>query len=216
LGAQAVRESLPPGKISVLELGAGFGSAALALVEALATTGDLARLESYTLSDIVPAFLRRCERNLEVEHPTLPVSFRKIDINLPLTAQGIARKSIDIVYAVNTIHIATDLEQTLGYILEILKPRGAAVFSECIRPYADLPIYPEFIFNFLSSFREVRLRAKTRPVHGFLTTANWRDSLSLAGFQEIDVVPNVGEIASVYPYFLAAAVSGFKTCRPSF
>jgi SAM-dependent methyltransferase len=211
LAAQAVQAILPPGNICVLELGAGFGSAAMAVAEVLAATGDLARVESYTLSDIVPAFLRRCERTFEAAYPTLPATFRKIDINVPLTAQGIARESVDVVYAVNTIHIATDLQQTLGYILEVLKPRGAAVLSECIRPYPDLPIYPEFIFNFLSSFREVRLHAKTRPVHGFLTPANWTESLAQAGFQEINVVPNVAEIASVYPYFLAAAVSGIKT-----
>lgn len=210
LGAEAVCRAFPPGEATLLELGGGSGSAALALAEKLRSHGALGRLRSYRFTEIVPTFLRRAERMIKAAFPELPVAYQKADIDQPLTSQEIEAGSMDLVYAVNTIHIADDLAATLTYIREILKPGGRAVFSECVRPFAGQPIYVEFVFNFLVHFTGVKTDPRIRPNHGFLTPANWRDAFAEAGFEQIAILPNVEEMAKVYPSFFVAAVSGRK------
>jgi SAM-dependent methyltransferase len=121
--------------------------------------------------------------------------------------QGIEPGTADVVYAVNTIHIAKDLGATLARVRETLKPGGVAVFSECVRPYPGQPIYVEFVFNFLENFTGVATDPATRPNHGFLTPQNWRDALSAAGFERPDILPDVESLARHYDAFFVAAVS---------
>jgi hypothetical protein len=94
--------------------------------------------------------------------------------------------------------------------MAVLKPGGVAVFSECIRPFSGQPIYVEFIFNFLTSFRNVTTNPETRPVHGFLTPGNWVKTLETTGFRNVTISPNVEAISAHYAYFLAAAVTAYK------
>lgn len=210
VGAEALVRALPEGKARILELGGGLGSAASAIVERLAEGGDLERVEEYILTDVVPMFLGRAERTLCEARSEFPLVVQRADINKPLTQQGIAPESMDIVYAVNTIHVAQDLSKTLGFIWDVLKPGGSAVFSECMRPYANQPVYIEFIFNFLAAFRDVKIDAANRPVHGFLTPACWRNSLAAARFRDVRILPDVDKIKERYAYFFAAAVTGVK------
>ena len=121
--------------------------------------------------------------------------------------QGIEPESADVVYAVNTIHIAKDLAAALGRIRETLRPGGIAVFSECVRPFEGQPIYVEFVFNFLENFTGVATDPVTRPNHGFLTPQNWRRSLAAAGFEKPEILPDVESLARHYDAFFVAAVS---------
>ena len=98
--------------------------------------------------------------------------------------QGVDAGIADVVYAVNTIHIARDLAATLARVRETLKPGGVAVFSECVRPFPGQPIYVEFVFNFLENFTGVATDPRTRPNHGFLTPENWRRAFAAAGFEK--------------------------------
>jgi len=158
----------------ILEIGGGSGSAALAVGERLARDARLARVGKYVFTEIVPTFLRRAERTLRARFPELPAEFSRLDMDRDFAEQGIAPESADVVYAVNTVHIARDLGATLTRIRAALKPGGVAVFSECVRPFAGQPIYVEFVFNFLENFTGVATDAETRPNHGFLTPENWR------------------------------------------
>ncbi len=208
LGAEAVVRALPAGRpATIVELGGGSGSAALALAERLARDAGLPRLGRYLFTEIVPTFLRRAERNLKARFPELPVEFRRVDMDQDLEAQGVPRGIADVVYAVNTVHIARDLGAALGRIRETLKPGGVAVFSECVRPFDGQPIYVEFVFNFLENFTGVATDPATRPNHGFLTPGNWRDALRAAGFETPRMLPDVEELARHYDAFFVAAVS---------
>lgn len=208
LGAEAVVRALPVGRpATIVELGGGSGSAALALAERLARDAALPRIGRYVFTEIVPTFLRRAERNLKAGFPELPVQFLRVDMDRDLMAQGVPPGSADVVYAVNTVHIAKDLGATLERIRETLKPGGVAVFSECVRPFAGQPIYVEFVFNFLENFTGVATDAATRPNHGFLTPGNWRDAFRAAGFEAPQILPNVEELARHYDAFFVAAVS---------
>jgi SAM-dependent methyltransferase len=211
LGAEAVARALPVGRpATVVEIGGGSGSAALAVAERLARDAALPRIGRYVFTEIVPTFLRRAERNLRARCPGLPAEFRRLDMDRDFAAQELEPGSADVVYAVNTIHIAKNLAATLGRVRETLRPGGVAVFSECVRPFEGQPIYVEFVFNFLENFTGVATDPATRPNHGFLTPESWRRSLAAAGFERPEILPDVETLAQHYEAFFVAAVSARK------
>jgi SAM-dependent methyltransferase len=211
LGAEAVARALAHHHPShILELGGGSGSAALAVAERLARGGSIGRIGRYTFTEIVPTFLRRAERNLRARFPDLPIAFSRLDMDRSFAEQGIEPESADLVYAVNTVHVARDLGATLGWIRGTLKPGGAAVFSECVRPFEGQPIYVEFVFNFLENFTGVQTDPQTRPTHGFLTPESWRRALAAAGFEAAQILPDVEGLAQHYDAFFVAAVTARK------
>ncbi|HEY2797327.1 MAG TPA: class I SAM-dependent methyltransferase [Thermoanaerobaculia bacterium] len=211
LGAEAVTRALPATRpATVLEIGGGSGSAALALGERLARDGALSRIGLYRFTEVVPTFLRRAERSLRARFPEWPLEFSRLDMDKDFAEQGVPTGAADVVYAVNTVHIARDLQATLARIRAALRPGGRAIFSECVRPFPEQPIYVEFVFNFLENFTGVVTDARTRPNHGFLTPANWRDALRAAGFESPEILPDVEELARHYDAFFVAAVSARK------
>jgi SAM-dependent methyltransferase len=211
LGAEAVVRALPHGRrATVVEIGGGSGSAALAVAERLLREASLERIGRYVFSEIVPTFLRRAERALKARCPSLSIEYLRLDMDRDFDLQGVPRGIADVVYSVNTVHIARDLNATLARIRETLKPGGAAVFSECVRPIAGQPIYVEFVFNFLGNFTGVATDPETRPNHGFLTPRNWRRSLAAAGFEKPEILPDVETLARHYDAFFVAAVSARK------
>jgi len=214
LGAEAVVRALPRARpATIVEIGGGSGSAALAVLERLARDAAAARVERYVFSEIVPTFLRRAERAIRSRKPAFQVECVRLDMDRDFDEQGIAAGTADIVYAVNTVHIAKDLSATLGRIRETLKPGGAAVFSECVRPFEGQPIYVEFVFNFLQNFTGVATD-ETRPNHGFLTPGNWRRAFEKAGFEEPEILPDVEELATHYDAFFVAALTARKPPSP--
>jgi SAM-dependent methyltransferase len=144
---------------------------------------------------------------LKSRYPRLPVEYVRLDMDRDFEEQAVPRGIADVVYAVNTVHVARDLNATLARIRETLKPGGAAVFSECVRPYEGQPIYVEFVFNFLENFTGVATDAATRPNHGFLTPDNWRKAFEKAGFEKPEILPDVEELAKHYDAFFVAAVT---------
>jgi SAM-dependent methyltransferase len=208
LGAEALARALPASRpATVAEIGGGSGSAALALGERLARQGALGRIGRYVFTEIVPTFLRRAEREIRRRFPELSAEFLRLDMNADFGPQGLTAASADVVYAVNTVHIARDLSATLARVREALRPGGVAVFSECVRPFAGQPIYVEFVFNFLENFTGVVTDPATRPNHGFLTPENWRRAFLAAGFEDPRILPDVERLARHYEAFFVAAVS---------
>jgi SAM-dependent methyltransferase len=211
LGAEAIARVLPATHpATLLEIGGGSGSAALAIGERLARDGALSRIGRYRFTEIVPTFLRRAERALKQRFPEWPLEFSRLDMDRDFEEQGVAPCSADVVYAVNTVHIARDLGATLERIRATLRPGGTAVFSECVRPFPEQPIYVEFVFNFLENFTGVVTNSRTRPNHGFLTPENWRSAFRAAGFERPTILPDVEELARHYDAFFVAAVSAVK------
>jgi SAM-dependent methyltransferase len=125
----------------------------------------------------------------------------------PWAGQGVAAGTVDAVYSVNCFHVAPDLGAVLAEAKAALKPGGAVVVSECIRPGTrSRPTYVEFIFNFLESFTNVKTDPVTRPTHGFLTPEAWKRSFEAAGFSRVEVFPDVDEVARTYPNFFVGVV----------
>jgi hypothetical protein len=76
-----------------------------------------------------------------------------------------------------------------------------------MRPSPGQPLYVEFVFNFLDNFTRAHLDPATRPDHGFLSPSHWVASLKAAGFERIELLPDVVEISRRFPLFYAAVVT---------
>jgi SAM-dependent methyltransferase len=211
VAAVAVDEWMPRGPVTVLELGGGLGSAAMALLEHLAAAGRLGDVQAYRFTEVVPAFLRRGQRLLETRFPEAPpVTFGLLDMNRGFADQGVEPGSVSIVYAVNTLHVAHDLAFTLGEIRWVLAPGGQLIVSECVRPWPGDTLYPEFIFNLLQTFRSPRLHPGYRPNGGFLTPEQWTGALEAAGLRDVRLLPDVTRIRKEFGGFYVAAIGASR------
>jgi SAM-dependent methyltransferase len=141
----------------------------------------------------------------------VPLSPGELDVNQPWAAQGIAPASCTLVWGVNVFHLARDLDRVLREAYEALAPRGWLIVAEGVRPSDDHPLGAELPFQLLDSFHDVVLDPATRPSAGFLTADRWIAALRRAGFDEIDVVPDVFRLREYYPGLLAAAFCGRRS-----
>jgi len=211
VGAIAVEEWMPPGGAAILELGGGLASAAIALLERFEQAGRLSEIREYRFTEIVPAFLRRGQRTLQTRFPDASfLKFCLLDMNRPFEEQGIARENLSVVYAVNTLHVAHDLDFTLGEVFRALRPGGRLIVSECVRPLPRQAIYVEFIFNLLETFRSPRLHPIYRPNGGFLTPEQWRGAMEASGFVDVRLLPDIVGLRNQFPTFHIAAIGATR------
>lgn len=211
VGAVAVEEWMPPGGEAILELGGGLASGATAVLERLAGVRRLGEIREYRFTELVPAFLRRGQRILQTRFPDAAfLRFGLLDMNRPFDEQGVARESLSVVYAVNTLHVAHDLDFTLGEVVRALVPGGRLIVSECVRPLPRQAIYVEFVFNLMATFRSPRLHPTYRPNGGLLTPEQWTGAMEAAGFVEVRVLPDIARLREQFPRFYIAAIGATR------
>jgi SAM-dependent methyltransferase len=211
VGAVAVERWLPRDAGALLELGGGLGSGTVALLDRLRVTGREAAIAEYRFTEFVPAFLRRGEQAVRARRASpMRFAFEPLDMNRSFAEQGVRPASVSVVFAVNTLHVARDLEFTLGEVHRTLEPGGRLVVSECVRPGPSRPIYPDFVFNLTETFRSPRLHPVYRPGGGFLTPEQWQSALEAAGFVEVSFVPDIAEVRRQVPDFLVAAIGATR------
>ncbi|HUC44419.1 MAG TPA: hypothetical protein VMR65_10285 [Candidatus Sulfotelmatobacter sp.] len=211
LGAIAAEGAFPASGGEILEVGAGLGSAAAALMSRLAGAGLSARVTSHRFTDSAIPFLRRAQRSLGSHGLAYPLTFGRLDMNRPFSEAGVAPGSAALVYAVNVLHVAADLGFTLREIRIALRGDGALVFAECVRPRPEQPVYVELVFNLLTSFRSPKLEPTWRPTGGFLTPEQWADALRANGFAPTRMLPEVAALRDALPSLVVTAI----TARPA-
>ncbi len=207
---------LNKGGIKFLELGGGSGSATSLLIERLRTANILNKIDEYIFSDISPVFLRLGNRAIMSKvQDNFKYELKKIDFNKPIIEQGIEENYIDVVYGVNTLHIAKDLMKTLKEIFKIIKRGGMLVISECVRADTGDVLLQELIFNLLDDYKNVNLDTDIRTTPGFLPYKQWIKLFEYAGFKNIEIMLNTdgmshpSDTANKYP-ILSAVIKGVK------
>ena len=204
IGAEALHRLVPAdGPFEILEIGGGCGSAAEYALRQLGTS-----VTRYHFTEVAETFARHGEKAANAAaSPSTVVESSRVDMTLPWEAQGIRPGTFDAIYSVNCFHVAPDLDFVVNEAARALKPGGAIVVSECIRPTKlARPIHAEIIFDFLDSFTDVMTDPVKRPTHGFLTPAAWRATFAAAGLSDVTVLPDVDAIAEEYPDFVVGAV----------
>ena len=211
IGAIAVEEWMRPADAAILELGGGLGSAAHALLERLEATARLGTLREYRFTELIPTFLRRGQREIQARFPDLKsLRFAPLDMNRAFEAQGVPPRSMSVVYAVNTLHVADDLVFTLGEIFRALEPGGRLVVSECVRMRRGQSLSAEFIFNLMATFRSRAATAPGQPPAGFLLPGQWQAAMEAAGFVDVRFLPDVRTFAERFPLFHVAAIGATR------
>ncbi|PYN79320.1 MAG: hypothetical protein DMD96_17525 [Candidatus Rokuibacteriota bacterium] len=213
VGAGAVEEWLPPGPVAIMELGGGLGSGAAALLDGLRRAGRWPDIREYRFTELVPFFLRRGQHTLQTRFPEASfLKFGSLDMNRSFEEQGVAPGSLSLVYAVNTLHVARDLDLTIRGIFHSLAPGGRLVASECIRTTPAQAVYIEFIFNLMETFRSPVLHPTYRPNGGFLTPEQWLGAMKAGAFADVVVLPDIAALRDRFPDFNVGAVGA---TRPS-
>ncbi len=198
-------------RLRILELGAGAGSASETLVRWFDERGLLPQIERYLITEPNAFFRRRAQRDLARQYPDLALELAALDLNLPWDIQGVAPGEFDLVYAVNVLHVSKNLLFSLNQARSALTDDGWLVIGECLRPYGNQPMYPELMFQILESFTDVQTDPEIRPNPGFLTADQWRRAFTRAGFERVEVAPDIDSIREIYPHFFTGAICGQNT-----
>src|SRR5262249_54721254 len=112
--------------VRILEIGAGTGSTSAVLLRTLAKRGLAAREDCYT--DISRAFLNHAETSYGPSYPFL--TFRTLNIELPIDAQGFDVGVYDVVVPENVLHATRSIRGTLRNTKALLRPRGLLFLNE--------------------------------------------------------------------------------------
>ncbi len=199
------------GGLRILEVGAGAGSAAEALLDELRDRGRLEEVAEYRLTEPNPMLRRRASRTLAKRYPGLPLTDQAYDIDHPPAGQGLPEAGFDLVFAVNVLHIARNLRASLQWLGSLLAPGGWLVAGECQRLFSQQTIPIELIFEQLRSFTQVELEPGVRSAHGFLTPEQWRQALAATGFADVVSVPELVQIREHYARFFSGALCARRT-----
>ena len=204
--AALVAARLAPPGAAVFEFGGGAGSAAEALVARLSSASRAPA--RYAFTEPQPAFLRRGSRRLRsLLPPECELSATRYDINLGGAEQGFEDAQFDLVFGVNTLHLAHALAPCLSALRRLLRPGGALVAGELIRPTPDAPVHLELPFTLLEDYRRTPSDDGLRVRPGFVSAQGWRRALAEAGFHDVRVVPaNLEACAAIYPGFYCGAL----------
>ena len=205
--AVAVARAAPAGA-AILEVGGGGGSGAQAVL------GELTRIgrppTRYVFTELHPAFLRRGSRAVQAALPAgCSLETKKLDIDLDPTEQGIDEGAFDIVFGVNTLHLARRLVPTLARLGGLLRSDGALVLGEVMRPAVTNTVHLELPFALLEGYAHAETDDEIRPQPGFLTTSQWLKALAAAGYTSVTMLPAaIDRCAELYPGFYAGAITG--------
>lgn len=208
MGAWVVGELLERG--TVLELGGGTGNGTRHLLSRLSALGRLDALERLVFTDISMRFVLATKHELSKAFPGVPWSWQFFDLNQPFAAQKIEPASVDMVYAVNTAHVAKDIVGFLRGCYEALRPGGSVVFAERVRMRSHEMAPRELTLNLSSYHRCAAEPSSYRPMHCYLAPAHWYDVIARAGFSHCDLLPDLAALAADFPEQYAAVVVGTK------
>ena len=166
----------------VLEVGAGVG----AVVQRCLPFLRRSDLQEYCFTDIGMLFVQKAASRHGQE---AFMRFLSLDLDRPLSTQGLVPESFDIVIAVNVLHSARDLSLALRELHAILKTPGWLICGEGSPPSRNRRWRLDLIFAFLRGWWDVSTDSVLRPRPGFLLPAEWEAALLASGYQHVRVLP---------------------------
>lgn len=205
LGAYASDQAVVSPQLRILEVGGGLGSGTEALLQRLSD-----RVACYWFTELNPFFLAQGKRFLSERFAKVPFEFKRVNINRSLVEQGVPTASFDLVYAVNTLHVAHDLVASLRALRDTLASGGKLVLAEGIRPKPGLPVAIEFVFQLAREFRFFKPELEFRTTGGFLYFQDWKTALRRAGFTTVWFEPELEKAIEGCPAYSIAAILAEK------
>ncbi len=174
--------------LSLLELGVGFGSATGALLSECRLSAR--EIGLYVLTDVSPSLANKLRKSFASSYAHTTFRSQKLDMN---RFDERWRGAFDYIFAVNVIHCADHVVETLKTLRGYLKPGGMVVFSECMRKDDQTLLHQEFIFSLLPAFAPIPRKPDAPPCYGFRSPSDWRGFMDEAGYETYKVMVNDAE-----------------------
>jgi SAM-dependent methyltransferase len=169
-------------EVRLLEVGAGVGAVMQRCLPLLCSRST----QEYWFTDLGKLFVQRAQRTYGRESF---MRFSTVNLDLPLTSQGLVPASFDAVIAVNVLHVAKDLAFTLRELYTMLKTPGYLVCAEGSPPDWQRRWRLDLVFAFLRGWWDVSIDPILRPRCGFLLPTQWTKALLTCGYQKVHALP---------------------------
>ncbi|MEM9493299.1 MAG: class I SAM-dependent methyltransferase, partial [Myxococcota bacterium] len=176
-------------RVDVLEVGAGTGGASARILATLP-----AERSRYLFTDISPSFFEPARRRFReygfVEYAQFDIEQGLRDPrttssapSAPSSATGPAVRpgTMDVVIASNVIHATCDLQTSLQHLAAALRPGGRLFLLEA----TSSQLWVDLTFGLTDGwwrFTDTHVRD-----HALISADHWRESLTLAGFEDIEI-----------------------------
>lgn len=154
----------------ILEVGAGTAATTAPVLKATRNTR-----QSYHFTDVSAQFLNDARARF---HDESQVSYALFDINQPLDFTAHPEAGYDLIVAVNVLHDASHVVQTLRRLKLLLKAGGRLLIVEATERNSVFQLASVGFIEELSGYRDFRRRDE-KPM---LTRSAWQEVLVQAGF----------------------------------
>ena len=155
----------------ILEVGGGYGTVTRFILPCLPHSGV-----HYDFTDISPFFLNKARE----EFATYPfVNYRLLNLDEDPLLMGFEPHGYDLILAGNVLHDATDIRQTLKYLVSLLKPSGLLLMQE--ETLFQMPF--DLTMGLQQGFDSMQ-DEEFRPEQPLLTRELWTKALTEAGLSQ--------------------------------
>jgi len=193
------------GTLRVLEIGAGTGSTASALLPVLPPDAT-----EYYFTDVSDIFLNQAEQKFAA-YPF--VRYGRLNIEQSGGEQSYPEGSFDVVVATNVLHATRDIRTTIAHVRSLLAPGGILLLCEATEYLAWFDVTTALIEGW--QLFEDGLRGE----YPLLPPEVWKSALLEGGFEEVAVYPEPGSPAEVLAQRVLvarnnAAMRGLRDWQP--
>ncbi len=167
-----------PGRVALLEIGAGTGGTSASVLPALP-----AQRATYVYTDMSDVFLAHAQQKFGAYGF---LRYGRLDIERDPLEQGYAASSFDVVVAANVLHATRDLRRTLDHVRALLTPGGVLVLSET----TTHPHYFDITTGLVEGWQS--FDDDLRGDHPLIDAPRWETLLRERGFAQARAFPEPG------------------------
>ncbi len=165
----------------------------------------------YYFTDVANKLLRNSKKIVtDIAPECKQIDFKKLDFNKSFEEQAFEPEQADIVWGVNSLHVAYDLEYTLKEILKLLKKGGSIVVAETVRAKGNSMLQQEIMLNTITSYWDVKIDGVIRKDFGFMHWRDWVNALNQAGFVNVKTIPDMALAEEKYDNCYVGIITGQK------
>jgi acyl transferase domain-containing protein/SAM-dependent methyltransferase/acyl carrier protein len=180
---EGLQRERPGAALQVLEVGAGTGGTASALLPVLPKDRTV-----YHFTDVSDIFLNNAARKFAA-YPF--VSYEHLDIEREGVEATYGANSVDVIVATNVLHATRDIRKTIANVRSLLAPGGILILTEA----TDYLPWFDITTGLIEGWQ--RFEDGLRGDHPLLPTETWQTLLRDGGFEQVTAFPDSQSPAQV-------------------